>query len=160
MTLDSQWTCQEPGSVVLNHSRVQSWRDSPDSQPGDRPGPWLCCPLTLLACPVPLASGAVLAPRHLCRGAITAPAPAVTRARHAQGPQTTQGRSHPAARREELEGQTATGEVSVPAHAVPSRRGTIFRPHPGTCACLCQMRVADGRLDGLISAKPLRGPGT
>ena len=43
LTHDSQRTCKEPGSVVLNHSRVQSWRDSPDSQPGDCPGPWLCC---------------------------------------------------------------------------------------------------------------------
>ena len=59
-----------------------------------------------------------------------------------------------AVRREELGGQTTMGETSFPAHAVLSHQGTIFRLHPGTCDCLYQIRVADGRLDGLTSIKP------
>lgn len=75
LTLDSQRMCKEPGSVVRNHSRVQSWRDSPDCQPGDRPGPWLRRPLTP-AQPVPCPSPRALSFTRSWPPDTSSPAPA------------------------------------------------------------------------------------
>ena len=58
---------------------------------------------------MPLASGVVLAP---CHRFPSTSSHCNVGPRHAQGPQITQGRSHQAVRREQLEGPTATGETA------------------------------------------------